>query len=41
MLWEPRSLYCLPVCSPDEILDRWRGDLRTWDDPAIGAGSLA
>jgi hypothetical protein len=32
MLWEPRSLYCLPVCSPDEILDRWRGDLRTWGD---------
>jgi hypothetical protein len=23
MLWEPRSLYCLPVCEPDEILDRW------------------
>ncbi len=23
MLWEPRSLYCWPVCEPDEILDRW------------------
>lgn len=23
MLWEPRSLYCLPQCVPDEILDRW------------------
>lgn len=23
MLWEPRSLYCLPRCFPDEILDRW------------------
>jgi hypothetical protein len=23
MLWEPRSLYCQPVCEPDEIIDRW------------------
>ncbi|GAB4579664.1 MAG: hypothetical protein Fur0022_24020 [Anaerolineales bacterium] len=23
MLWEPRSLYCLPRCIPDEIVDRW------------------
>ena len=23
MLWEPRGLYCLQKCSPDEILDRW------------------
>ena len=23
MLWEPRSLYCLPKCWPDEVLDRW------------------
>jgi hypothetical protein len=23
MLWETRSLYCLPKCEPDEILDRW------------------
>ncbi|OGO32031.1 MAG: hypothetical protein A2Z16_16905 [Chloroflexi bacterium RBG_16_54_18] len=23
MLWEPRSYYCSPSCSPDEILDRW------------------
>lgn len=23
LLWEPRSLYCLPRCEPDEILDRW------------------
>jgi len=23
MLWEPRSLYCLPQCVPDEILDQW------------------
>lgn len=26
MLWEPRSLYCLPKCEPDEILDRWLGE---------------
>ena len=26
MLWEARSLYCLPVCEPDEIIDRWRRD---------------
>ncbi len=23
MLWEPRSLYCAPLCEPDEIIDRW------------------
>jgi hypothetical protein len=23
MLWEARSLYCIPVCEPDEIIDRW------------------
>jgi hypothetical protein len=28
MLWEPRSLYCAPVCLPDEVLDRWLNDLR-------------
>jgi hypothetical protein len=28
MLWEPRSLYCLPKCDPDELLDRWLDDLR-------------
>ena len=28
MLWEPRSLYCLPRCYPDEILDRWQ---REWN----------
>ncbi len=26
MIYEPRSLYCLPVCQPDESLDRWRRD---------------
>ncbi len=23
MLWEPRSYYCYPKCTPDEVLDRW------------------
>ncbi len=27
LLFEPRSLYCLPHCRPDEILDRWLVDL--------------
>jgi len=27
MLWEARSLYCLPVCEPDEVIDRWLRDL--------------
>ena len=26
MLWEPRSLYCLPRCVPDEVIDRWKHD---------------
>ncbi|MCK4724654.1 MAG: glycosyltransferase family 39 protein, partial [Anaerolineales bacterium] len=26
MLWETRSLYCLPKCDPDEIIDRWIHD---------------
>jgi hypothetical protein len=29
MLYEARSLYCAPTCSPDEILDRWKRDLNT------------
>ena len=32
MLWETRSLHCLPRCEPDEILDRW-----LWE--RYGAGS--
>ncbi|TLN26698.1 hypothetical protein FDZ74_01685 [bacterium] len=32
MLYEARSLYCAPVCSPDEILDRWKRDLNTYGD---------
>jgi hypothetical protein len=27
MLWETRSLYCLPNCEPDEVLDRWLREL--------------
>ena len=26
MLWETRSLACLPTCDPDEIIDRWYDD---------------
>jgi len=33
MLYEPRGLYCAPVCSPDEILDRWKRDLNALENP--------
>jgi len=33
MLWEPRSLYCLPNCLPDEIIDRWKHDMTIWRTP--------
>ena len=26
MLWETRSLACLPLCDPDEVIDRWYDD---------------
>ncbi len=26
LLFESRSLYCMPRCAPDEILDRWKRD---------------
>jgi hypothetical protein len=29
MLWETRSLDCLPKCDPDEVIDRWFHDIRT------------
>ena len=32
MLWEPRAYYCLPKCTPDEVLDRWKHDLMIWGD---------
>jgi len=28
MLWETRSLDCLPKCDPDEVIDRWFHDIR-------------
>ncbi len=33
MLWETRSLYCLPVCDPDEVIDRWYTDRRLYQTP--------
>ena len=33
LLWEPRSLYCLPRCDPDEVLDRWMRERY----PSLGA----
>lgn len=30
LLWEPRSLYCLPKCEPDEIIDRWYHDRKAY-----------
>lgn len=33
MLWEPRSLYCLPKCIPDEIIDRWAHDRFLYEEP--------
>ena len=30
MLWEPRSFYCLPRCVPDEVIDRFWHDRRTY-----------
>jgi len=32
MLWEPRSFYCIPKCTPDEVLDRWYRDVRNHQD---------
>ncbi len=31
LLFEPRSLDCLPKCRPDEILDRWLVDLERYE----------
>lgn len=33
MLWETRSLYCLPNCVPDEVIDRWKHDLSLYRQP--------
>ncbi len=32
LIYEPRSLYCLPRCAPDEILDRWVRDYTQYQD---------
>jgi hypothetical protein len=34
-LWEPRGLYCLPKCYPDEVLDRWVIAIRELQDPSL------
>jgi hypothetical protein len=34
-LWEPRGLYCLPKCYPDEVLDRWVTAFRELQDPIL------
>jgi hypothetical protein len=33
MIWETRSYYCQPICTPDEVLDRWRADIAHLKDP--------
>lgn len=33
MIWETRSYYCQPACTPDEVLDRWRTDIAHLKDP--------
>jgi hypothetical protein len=30
MLWETRSLACLPQCDPDEVIDQWFHDIRVY-----------
>ncbi len=33
MLWETRGLACVPLCEPDETIDRWYADLRIHGSP--------
>jgi hypothetical protein len=33
MIWETRSYYCQPICTPDEVLDRWRTDIAHLKNP--------
>ena len=33
MLWETRAFACIPLCEPDEVIDRWRVDLHTYGNP--------
>jgi len=35
LLFEPRSLYCMPRCAPDEILDHWKRDRATLQDSQL------
>jgi hypothetical protein len=35
LLFEPRSLYCLPGCQPDEVIDRWLADLDRLGDAQV------
>ena len=30
LLWEPRNLNCLPKCDPDDLIDQWLHDMRTY-----------
>lgn len=30
MLWETRSLSCVPICDPDEVIDRWYDAVHTY-----------
>lgn len=33
MLWETRGYACVPLCDPDEVIDRWSHDLVTYGSP--------
>jgi 4-amino-4-deoxy-L-arabinose transferase-like glycosyltransferase len=35
MLWETRSYACLPICDPDEIIDRWHHDILAYQTPEM------
>ena len=35
LLFETRSLYCMPRCAPDEILDRWKRDRAALQDAEL------
>jgi len=35
LLFETRSLYCMPRCAPDEILDRWKRDRAALHDAEL------
>jgi len=33
MLWETRNLACLPICDPDEVIDRWYDESHKYASP--------